>query len=67
MSAIERPIEAGEELTLELMIFKAGNGGESSVLLDNFKWIAIDTQTTTDRPPRNFFLEVGVRGSRSVV
>lgn len=45
------PIEPEEEFTLELAIFDTGDGDlDSSVLLDNFKWIGGHTDTTTSRP-----------------
>ncbi len=47
----QAPIEAGETFTLQLMIWDTGDGVlDSSVLLDNFKWIGGTVVTTgTDR------------------
>ncbi|MFO0736459.1 MAG: choice-of-anchor L domain-containing protein [Labilithrix sp.] len=45
------PIEPDEEFTLELAIWDTGDGDlDSSVLLDNFRWVGGATQTTTERP-----------------
>lgn len=45
------PVTAGEEFTLELAIWDTGDGDlDSSVLLDNFRWIKGKTETTTERP-----------------
>ena len=45
------PIEPEEEFTLQLAIFDTGDGDlDSSVLLDNFRWLAGQTDTTTGRP-----------------
>ena len=46
------PIEAGETFTLQLAIWDTGDGDlDSSVLLDNFKWLGgAITTTTTERP-----------------
>jgi hypothetical protein len=47
------PVEPGEILTLELMIWDTGDQNyDSSVLLDHFEWLVGPTQTGTDRPPR---------------
>ena len=46
-------VKAGETFTLDLMIWDTGDGDlDSSVLLDNFQWIAGTTPvvTSTDRP-----------------
>lgn len=41
----------GETFTLELMIWDVGDGSlDSSVLIDNFQWIAGDIATATERP-----------------
>jgi hypothetical protein len=45
------PIEPEEEFTLQLAIFDTGDGDlDSSVLLDHFRWLAGETDTTTERP-----------------
>jgi hypothetical protein len=45
------PVTAGEEFTLELMIWDTGDGVlDSSVLLDNFKWAEGEVTVITDRP-----------------
>ncbi len=47
----QAPIEPGEEITLDFMIWDTGDASfDSSVLLDNFQWIAGETKTYTDRP-----------------
>ena len=47
----QAPIKAGEQFTLELMIWDTGDGDlDSSVLLDNFRWIQGDVKTSTERP-----------------
>ena len=46
------PVESGEEFTLELMIWDAGDSAlDSSVLIDNFKWVGGVVATGTTRPP----------------
>lgn len=45
------PIEPEEEFTLQLAIWDTGDGDlDSSVLLDNFRWVGGETKTTTERP-----------------
>lgn len=49
----QAPVTAGEEFTIEFMIWDAGDGIlDSSVLLDNFTWVEGEVTTATDRPPR---------------
>jgi hypothetical protein len=43
------PAASGETLTLKLYIWDSGDGsGDSTVLLDNFRWVADDTPLTVD-------------------
>jgi hypothetical protein len=45
------PVAAGEEFTLELIIWDTGDGVlDSSILLDNFKWAEGEVTVITDRP-----------------
>ena len=45
------PVVAGEEFTLDFMIWDTGDGVlDSSVLLDNFKWAEGEVTVVTDRP-----------------
>jgi hypothetical protein len=45
------PVQAGEEFTLDLIIWDTGDGIlDSSVLLDNFKWAEGEVTVITDRP-----------------
>jgi hypothetical protein len=45
------PIQAGETFTIEFMIWDTGDGVlDSSVLIDNFKWLGGVVTTGTDRP-----------------
>jgi hypothetical protein len=45
------PVEAGETITLELVIWDTGDSNyDSSVLLDNITWEAGETTTVTERP-----------------
>ncbi len=45
------PIEAGEEIILEFLIWDTGDSRyDSSVLLDNLRWEVGETQTKTERP-----------------
>ena len=47
----QAPVKAGETFTLDLMIWDTGDGDlDSSVLLDNFQWIAGEVVTSTERP-----------------
>ncbi len=47
----QAPVGANEEVTLDFMIWDTGDSSfDSSVLLDNFQWIAGETTTYTDRP-----------------
>jgi hypothetical protein len=49
----QAPVQAGEQFTIEFMIWDTGDSDlDSSVLLDNFTWVAGAVTTTTDRPPR---------------
>lgn len=49
----QAPVLAGETFTLELMIWDTGDAMlDSSVLIDNFAWVAGQVGTTTDRPPK---------------
>jgi hypothetical protein len=46
------PVTPGEIITLQFMVWNTGDEAfDSSVLLDNFQWIATDTGVTTVRPP----------------
>lgn len=46
------PVKQGETISLEFMIWDTGDQAyDSSVLLDNFQWLAGDTVTGTTRPP----------------
>jgi hypothetical protein len=46
------PVEPGETITLEFMVWDTGDSIlDSSVLLDAFKWVPSDTETGTVRPP----------------
>jgi len=45
------PIHPGEQFTLELMIWDAGDGIlDSSVLLDHFQWLGVSTPTPITQP-----------------
>ncbi len=45
------PVEPGEEIQLDFMIWDTGDSAlDSSTLLDNFQWVAGETTTVTDRP-----------------
>lgn len=47
----QAPVKAGEQFTLELMIWDTGDGDlDSSVLIDNFQWIQGEVKTSTERP-----------------
>ena len=47
----QAPVKPGETFTLDLMIWDTGDGDlDSSVLLDNFQWIAGEVVTSTQRP-----------------
>ena len=49
----QAPIQPGETFTLEFMIWDAGDGAlDSSVLLDNFKWIGGSTPPSTPSTTR---------------
>ena len=49
--SLQAPVKAGEIFTLDLMIWDTGDGElDSSVLLDNFQWVAGDVVTQTERP-----------------
>ena len=44
-------VKPGETFTLDLMIWDTGDGDlDSSVLIDNFQWIAGEVVTSTGRP-----------------
>ena len=48
----QAPVKQGETITLGFMIWDTGDDAfDSSVLLDNFTWLAGDTVTGTTRPP----------------
>lgn len=45
------PVQPGEEITLEFIIWDTGDGQlDSLTLLDNFRWVAGETKTETARP-----------------
>jgi hypothetical protein len=47
----QAPVKPGETFTLDLMIWDTGDGDlDSSVLLDNFQWVAGDVAVSTERP-----------------
>lgn len=47
----QAPVTPGETFTLDLMIWDTGDGElDSSVLLDNFQWVAGEVVTQTERP-----------------
>ncbi len=47
------PVQPGEVITLELMIWDTGDQNfDSSVLIDHFEWVLGPTETGTQRPPR---------------
>jgi hypothetical protein len=47
----QAPVVPGEVITLELMIWDTGDPNwDSSVLLDNFRWVAGPVSNTTGRP-----------------
>jgi hypothetical protein len=46
------PVTPGEIITLQFMVWNTGDEAyDSSVLLDNWTWIATDTGVSTGRPP----------------
>ena len=46
------PVTPGEIITLQFMIWNTGDEAfDSSVLLDNWTWVASDTSVGTVRPP----------------
>ena len=48
----QAPVTPGEIITLQFMVWNTGDEAyDSSVLLDNWQWIATDTGVTTTRPP----------------
>jgi hypothetical protein len=48
----QAPVTPGETITLQLMIWDTGDQiYDSSVLLDNWTWVASDTTVGTTRPP----------------
>jgi hypothetical protein len=47
----QAPVTPGETFTLDLMIWDTGDGDlDSSVLLDNFQWVAGEVAVSTERP-----------------
>ena len=47
------PVQPGETITLELIIWDVGDANyDSSVLLDHFQWVEGTTDANTERPPR---------------
>ncbi|MBX3190603.1 MAG: choice-of-anchor L domain-containing protein [Labilithrix sp.] len=49
----QAPVQPGETFVLDLIIWDTGDGDlDSSVLLDNFKWIGGEVVAKTERPPR---------------
>jgi hypothetical protein len=49
----QAPVQPGETITLEFMIWDTGdNAWDSSVLVDNFQWIPTPTTAGTQRPPK---------------
>jgi len=47
----QAPVKPGETFTLDLMVWDTGDGElDSSVLLDNFQWVAGEVVTQTERP-----------------
>jgi hypothetical protein len=48
----QAPVTPGETLTLQFMIWNTGDEAyDSTVLIDNWNWVATDTSVTTTRPP----------------
>ena len=48
----QAPVTPGEVITLQFLIWNTGDENyDSSVLLDNWNWVATDTSVTTSRPP----------------
>jgi hypothetical protein len=48
----QAPVTPGETITLQFMIWNTGDEAyDSSVLLDNWQWVATDTTVSTGRPP----------------
>ncbi len=48
----QAPVTPGEIITLQFMVWNTGDEAyDSSVLLDNWQWIATDTTVSTGRPP----------------
>lgn len=46
------PVQPGEQITIEFMIWDTGDASfDSSVILDNFKWVPDPVTTGTTRPP----------------
>lgn len=47
------PVAAGEQFTIEFMVWDTGDGVlDSSVLLDKFRWVGAPVDAGTVRPPR---------------
>ncbi len=48
----QAPVTPGEVITIQFMVWNTGDEAyDSSVLLDNWQWVATDTTVTTGRPP----------------
>jgi hypothetical protein len=48
----QAPVTPGETITLQFMVWNTGDEAfDSSVLIDNWQWIATDTGVSTGRPP----------------
>jgi hypothetical protein len=48
----QAPVTPGEVITLQFMVWNTGDEAfDSSVLIDNFNWVATDTSVSTVRPP----------------
>jgi len=48
----QAPVTPGETITLQFMIWNTGDQAyDSSVLIDNWQWVASDTSVSTVRPP----------------
>lgn len=49
----QAPVQPGETFVLDLVIWDTGDGDlDSSVLVDNFRWIGGEVVAGTERPPR---------------
>ncbi len=48
----QAPVTPGETITIQFMVWNTGDEAfDSSVLLDNWQWVATDTTVSTSRPP----------------